>query len=70
MLLRVSLPRWVFTASVESHAKRCLAALGIDDVFEGIIDCRFVSALTMSELKSSDLAAPCELQGGVAPNRF
>ena len=32
--------RWVFTASVASHARRCLAALGVDDLFLGIIDCK------------------------------
>merc|ERR1719210_2648284 len=39
LLLRIRQPRWVFTASVASHAQRCLEALGIDDLFLGIIDC-------------------------------
>merc|ERR1711918_249515 len=34
MLLRVNITRWVFTASVEGHCRRCLAALGIEDVFK------------------------------------
>lgn len=40
MLLRIKRPRWVFTASVASHARRCLEALGIADLFLGIIDCK------------------------------
>lgn len=42
MLLRMdpSVPRYIFTASVAHHARRCLEALGIDDLFVGIIDCR------------------------------
>lgn len=35
-----SIPRYVFTASVRDHAKRCLQALGIDDLFVDIIDCK------------------------------
>jgi putative hydrolase of the HAD superfamily/pyrimidine and pyridine-specific 5'-nucleotidase len=37
MLATIQLPRWVFTASTPSHAKRCLRALGIEDMFCGII---------------------------------
>ena len=40
LLLRIDRPRWVFTASVASHAQRCLEALGIADLFLGIIDCK------------------------------
>jgi len=37
MLAEIQRPRWVFTASTPSHAKRCLQALGIEDMFCGII---------------------------------
>jgi putative hydrolase of the HAD superfamily/pyrimidine and pyridine-specific 5'-nucleotidase len=37
MLAEIKYPRWVFTASTPSHAKRCLKALGIEDMFCGII---------------------------------
>lgn len=42
MLLRMdpSIQKYVFTASVEDHAERCLQALGIADLFVGIIDCK------------------------------
>tara|TARA_B100000795_G_C22611509_1_gene365271 strand:+ start:68 stop:778 length:711 start_codon:yes stop_codon:yes gene_type:complete len=46
MILSVQRPRWVFTASVESHARRCLEALGISDCFLGIIDCKAVGLVT------------------------
>lgn len=39
-----SIRKFVFTASVRHHAERCLDALGISDLFDGIIDvkdCRF-----------------------------
>jgi putative hydrolase of the HAD superfamily/pyrimidine and pyridine-specific 5'-nucleotidase len=42
MLLKIKTPKWVFTASVKAHAQRCLEKLGIDDLFEGIIDVRAV----------------------------
>lgn len=40
MLLQIRRPMYVFTASVESHAQRCLEALGIHDLFLGIVDCK------------------------------
>ena len=46
MILSIKHPRWVFTASVKSHAKRCLQALGIEDLFLGIIDCKAVGLVT------------------------
>ena len=46
MILSVERPRWVFTASVKSHAQRCLEALGIADCFLGIIDCKAVGLVT------------------------
>lgn len=33
-----SIRKFIFTASVRDHAQRCVEALGIDDLFEGIID--------------------------------
>ena len=42
----VKYKRWVFTASVESHAQRCLDALGISDLFLGIIDVKKVGLVT------------------------
>ena len=48
--------RWVFTASVESHAKRCLTALGIDDIFVGIIDCKSVDLVTKHSPEAFDAA--------------
>ncbi|CAB9515224.1 Nudix hydrolase YfcD [Seminavis robusta] len=40
MIIRMdpTIPRYIFTASVREHAQRCLRALGIDDLFDGIID--------------------------------
>lgn len=42
MLLRIepTIPKYIFTASVKDHAVRCLEALGIADLFSGIIDCK------------------------------
>jgi len=40
MLLKIDRPRYIFTASVASHARRCLQRLGIADLFKGIIDCK------------------------------
>jgi putative hydrolase of the HAD superfamily len=36
-----TIPRFVFTASVEAHARRCIRALGIEELFDKtIIDCK------------------------------
>ena len=35
-----TIPKYIFTASVKQHAERCLQALGIADLFVGIIDCQ------------------------------
>ena len=42
ILLRMdpSIPKYIFTASAKHHAVRCLEALGIQDLFDGIIDCK------------------------------
>jgi len=42
MFLRLGVRRWIFTASSREHALRCMKRIGVDDVFEGIIDCRDV----------------------------
>jgi putative hydrolase of the HAD superfamily/pyrimidine and pyridine-specific 5'-nucleotidase len=35
-----TIPKYIFTASVRQHAERCLQALGIEDLFVDIIDCK------------------------------
>lgn len=42
MLLRMdpTIPKYIFTASVAHHAERCLRALGIEDLFVGVVDCK------------------------------
>jgi len=40
MSLDPTIPKYIFTASVREHAERCLVALGIDDLFVDIIDCK------------------------------
>ncbi|NMB62793.1 MAG: pyrimidine 5'-nucleotidase [Chloroflexi bacterium] len=37
-LASIPLPKWIFTNSSRSHAERVLAALGIADLFDGILD--------------------------------
>lgn len=56
MLMKIKTPKWVFTASVASHARRCLEALGIDDLFEGIIDVRAVGWETKHSIKAYEAA--------------
>jgi putative hydrolase of the HAD superfamily/pyrimidine and pyridine-specific 5'-nucleotidase len=67
MLLKIKTPKWVFTASVEHHARRCLELLGIDDLFEGIIDVRAVGF----ETKHSPVAyrAAMRIAGVSDPSR-
>mmetsp|Transcript_4903 Transcript_4903/g.12313 ORF Transcript_4903/g.12313 Transcript_4903/m.12313 type:complete len:133 (-) Transcript_4903:974-1372(-) len=46
-----SIRKFVFTASVSHHAQRCLEALGIEDLIEGIIDvkdCQFETKHSVS----------------------
>lgn len=38
MLQRISLPKWILTNSDRYHSRRVLQALGIDDLFEGVVD--------------------------------
>jgi putative hydrolase of the HAD superfamily/pyrimidine and pyridine-specific 5'-nucleotidase len=35
-----SIPKYIFTASVSHHAKRCIQTLGIEDLFVDVIDCK------------------------------
>ncbi|KAL7530214.1 hypothetical protein ACHAXR_006162 [Thalassiosira sp. AJA248-18] len=49
--MRPSIRKFVFTASVSHHAQRCLEALGIADLIEGIIDvkdCQFETKHSVS----------------------
>jgi putative hydrolase of the HAD superfamily/pyrimidine and pyridine-specific 5'-nucleotidase len=48
--------RFVFTASIREHAERCLRILGIEDLFEDIIDCRTVNLLTKHDATSFKIA--------------
>lgn len=58
MILRIdpSIPRYIFTASVRHHAERCLKALGIDDLFVGIIDVKDCELETKHSLRSFQIA--------------
>ena len=56
MLLRIDRPRWVFTASVASHAQRCLERLGIADLFLGIIDCKACNLATKHSKEAFEAA--------------
>ncbi|KAL7537154.1 hypothetical protein ACHAWF_005675 [Thalassiosira exigua] len=58
MLLKVdpSIRKFVFTASVSHHAQRCLEALGIVDLIEGIIDvkdCQFETKHSVSSFHAA-----------------
>jgi len=58
MLLNIdpSIPKYVFTASVKEHAQRCLEALGIDDLFEGIIDVKSCNYATKHSKEAFEAA--------------
>jgi pyrimidine 5'-nucleotidase len=58
MILRMdpTIPRYIFTASVREHAQRCLQALGIDDLFHGIIDVKDCQLETKHSTKSFEIA--------------
>lgn len=48
-----SIPRYIFTASVAAHARRCLQALGIEEYFPAIIiDCKQCDLETKHSLHS------------------
>ena len=51
-----SIPKYIFTASVDDHAKRCLRALGIEDLFVDIIDCKKCDLETKHSRHSFEVA--------------
>ena len=51
-----SIPKYIFTASVRHHAERCLEALGIDDLFEDIIDVKSCNLATKHSRESFEAA--------------
>lgn len=51
-----SIPRYIFTASVRHHAERCLKALGIEDLFQNIIDVKACSLATKHSTDSFEAA--------------
>ena len=56
MLLKLQVRRWIFTASSREHALRCMKRVGVDDLFEGIIDCRDCNLVTKHDPSSFKLA--------------
>ena len=61
ILQRIAKPRdntWIFTASTEEHAKRCLGRLGIADLplWRGVIDCRSCKLETKHSRSSFEAA--------------
>lgn len=56
MKINPSIRKFVFTASVSHHAQRCLEALGIADVFDGIIDVNDCKLETKHSLSSFQAA--------------
>jgi pyrimidine 5'-nucleotidase len=58
LLLQIdpSIPKYIFTASVREHAERCIRALGIDDLFVDIIDCKVCQLETKHSEKSFHIA--------------
>jgi pyrimidine 5'-nucleotidase len=56
MFLTLGVRRFVFTASSREHAMRCMKRVGVDDLFEGIIDCRDVDLVTKHDPSAFRLA--------------
>jgi len=52
MLERILVRRFVFTASSREHAGRCIARVGVEGVFEGVIDCRDCDLATKHDPES------------------
>jgi pyrimidine 5'-nucleotidase len=67
MIQSMKVKKWVFTASVESHAKRCLEALGVGDLFLGIIDCKAVGLVTKHSPEA--FARAMEIAGVTDPEK-
>ena len=51
-----SMPKYIFTASAKYHAERCLKALGIDDLFQEIIDVKACSLATKHSVDAFESA--------------
>ena len=62
-----SIPKYVFTASVSDHALRCLRALGVEDLFVGIIDCKMMDFETKHSQHAFDVAM--KVTGVTIPER-
>ena len=58
MLLKIdpSIPKFILTASVSDHALRCLEALGIEDLFVDIIDCKMMDFETKHSRHAFEVA--------------
>jgi UMP-CMP kinase len=56
MFLALGVRRFVFTASSREHAMRCMKRVGVDDMFEGVIDCRDVDLVTKHDPSAFKLA--------------
>ena len=61
-----ALPKFIFTASVKSHAVRCLEALGVDHLFppDHIIDTRVCGYQTKHSQSSFRKAQEVRGEGG------
>lgn len=62
-----SVPRYVFTASMRHHAERCLRALGINDLFDRIVDVRDCNIATKHSTEA--FAAAMRIAGVEDPKR-
>jgi UMP-CMP kinase len=56
MFLKIPIRRWIFTASSREHGLRCMKQVGIEDLFEGIIDCRTVNLITKHDEEAFRIA--------------
>lgn len=67
MLLKIdpSIRKFVFTASVRHHAERCLNALGIADLFDGIIDVKACNFATKHSKEAFQIAS--QIAGATNP---
>lgn len=62
-----TIPKYIFTASVSHHARRCLQALGIEDLFVGIIDCKMMDFETKHSQHAFEIAM--KVAGAREPER-
>lgn len=56
LAMEPTIPKYIFTASVREHAERCLKALGIEDLFAGIIDSKACDLETKHSRHSFEMA--------------